>query len=323
LFGTELASGNTQERVPFGALQKNQRQFVDPKYHPVGFKFEDPRNIKKDTVLKFCRHVHQREVTYGITEAFRFLKVQRGKELEEVRYGIRADEERAAQKALKQKAAREARAAAKRDKRAKGKNKAKARNRELSPDPTLDPVADGGLALQQNSVNVAGHSAAFAIDPVLLGPHGGGEPQPTAVPEVEPEHILIGEADMRILMAMRHPILFSANGPNEGAPLYAISPSVHGSLQQYKNKARDLVQNEGSSSTILHQNLDTQNPDAQNSDGQNSDTQKKLKARPSRKIAQTLEEPRPARKRGLNADAQTIEEAKQILRPRRRSRRGK
>lgn len=292
----ELASGDSQDRVPFGALRANQRQFIDPKYHPAGFKFDDPRNIKKDDILQFCHHVHDRQEKNGVADAFRFLKYQRGGEMQAVRYGIREGEQKAADRALKQKAAREAKkGAAAKAKRAKGKAKNKASvpetARQSVPEPTLQPGANPRS-------DAMADGTAFAIDPALLGPEERG-PRPTTLADAQPAPVLIGETDRRILYLMGHPTLIPVNGPSDGPPQYLISPSAQEDLARYRagedlsNIAAGARTTRGHSKTTLVQ---------------------ELKEVPLKKQV-------PSKKRGLNADARAVQEAKALLKGKGRSRR--
>ena len=259
----ELASGNRKERVPFSTVDAHLHQFVNPKYYPTGFSFDDPRNLKKDIIIKFCRHVRGRQDLHGISEGFRFLSYQNGKVRMAADYQTRADKERAARKALKVKSARLSAAVQDRSNRKKDKGKQKARSRV----PVL-PVGqeDEEDLSDQNERNYprAGHRSGSIlsvgsqqpipdpdgcapdptttlnsppIDPALqdnrptVSP--SNQPRP-AVGEDDDTHILITGRDMQILKELGYPSVIPVNGPSDGLPIYAVPTAMGEILERQK-----------------------------------------------------------------------------------------
>lgn len=262
--------------MPFGALRDQQRQFIDPKYLPPGFHFEDPRNIKKELILKFCRHILERQAKVGVAEAFRFIKYQRGKEMVSAEYGTHADEERAAAKALKQKEAREARAINKKDKSKKSKGKKKAVERQGTPEREQMPVVQVDLGIEQGR---ADRALSIPIDPVLLSATNVSPVSAMLPTNADSRGILIDESDMTILTEMGHEPLIPINGPNDAlVPLYSISSSAREMLKQAKDTGR-----KAGPSTLA--------------ESEPEQTVKRVSTR----------------KRGKNADARAAEEAHRIL----------
>lgn len=271
----ELASGCRKDRVPFSTVQANVRQFIDPKYHPKDFKFEDPRNIKKDIIIKFCCHVRERQEKHGVSEAFRFLRYQNGKERAPAEYGVRAEEERAAVKAQKQKQIREARVIAQKDRAANKRGKQKGPNRNSTPEP-CGTHGPGTGVIDGNPVMV--------IDPALLltgddspNPINGTRVGHAMVPGVMPEMVLIGANEMQKLHSTGYPSTIPVNGPGDGPPMYAVPASAQRILDEVRTQTQ----------TECPRNAETNVP-------------------------QPIT-PRGKRKRSRNADTRTIEEAEKLL----------
>ena len=242
----ELASGHKKDRVPFATLHANMRQFIDPKYHPKDFTFGDPRNIKKDVILNFCQHVRSRQEEHGVPEAFRFLRYQNGKDRVVAEYGTRADEERAAAKALKQK---DARAVAKKRRQGNVKGKQKATNNQPvgqgeSSEPIGDMPSDSGTSnLPQKHPNRENESPTVTgmcvIDPALLGYMQAEALGSTLGTVSTPGPLLIDELDMERLKAIGHPASIPVNGPNDGPPMYSVPASAWALLESHGTNESD------------------------------------------------------------------------------------
>lgn len=53
----------------------NPSEFIDPDYLPADISFKDPRSMKIESLIKFFKHVLEREQSHGIPNAFRFKAV--------------------------------------------------------------------------------------------------------------------------------------------------------------------------------------------------------------------------------------------------------
>ena len=144
----------------------------------MGFTFEDPRNIKKEMIINFCRHVKERQDSHGVSEAFQFLRYQNGRDRMSAEYGTRADEDRTAKRALQQKSARKSAALQGRNKKAPAHRKGKERDR--------GPKNDSGSENQQLTDPNAGEPEGHQN-----GAHGSGSIYSVfsghVIPTVEPE----------------------------------------------------------------------------------------------------------------------------------------
>lgn len=238
LIPSELASGGAKSHVPYGKLVDNQREFIDPKYCPRRFIFKDPRNMTKSDIIQFCEHVKQRQEEHGVEEAFRFLKYWNGKEMIAVAYGTSASDERAAERARKQ---REARAGGKRSNKKKGKraaaNQAEVDLQAPANQATVaaaDPSQVSPQRLTQDPADI------MQIDPILLAVTGHGDNDPSSstaamrAPELSAEGMIINEEDMQLLRPLGYGGVLPVNGPNEGPPVYHIPAAAVNVLTQQK-----------------------------------------------------------------------------------------
>ena len=198
--------------------------------------------MRKEQIIRFCRHVRQRQEKHGVTDAFRFLMYQNGKERAAADYGVRVDEERAAVRALNQQQARQ-----EKKQEAKRKGKQKATDGEparpnpnpnpnerpnshpnLYSNPIPDPtVGASGSQSQLHHIEIS-RDRQFAIDPVLL--NDGGEQSGTNVPRLHEPGILINNIEMQRLHALGYPLTIPVNGPSEGLPMYCIPASARDRL---------------------------------------------------------------------------------------------
>jgi hypothetical protein len=67
----ELA-GRNERQAPFERLAENPSDFIDDEYRPTGVSLNDPRAMKRDSLILFFKHMAQREDLYGIPQAFKF-----------------------------------------------------------------------------------------------------------------------------------------------------------------------------------------------------------------------------------------------------------
>jgi hypothetical protein len=202
-------------------------------------------------------------------------------------YGVRADEEQAAAKAMTMKKAREARKL----KKSKGKHKPRTQDSTHADDdgpcPTPTPAAImGGPASPPKNAEIhpTGH-VQFAIDPRLLDL----EPRPSAAQTAAidtvpaPNRILINATEMQQLNDMGYPSSLPVNGPNDGLPMYAV-PATATTI---------LAQGSLRHSTLTAQTL-----------GQ--DGSRNMDSQPSpRRVS--------PRKKTLTADARTVQEGQKLL----------
>ena len=255
-----LASGNTKKHVPFGALGVHQRQFIESKYLPNGFTFEDPRNLKKGQILEFFKHVRERQESHGPSEAFRFLKYVKGRELVSAEYGTRLDEECAATKTAKARSAHaNVKATTKGNGKSKGRGKGKAKETETADADDMDggiPFDHRQTPNSKSSITQRPGSLTIPIDPVLLAmqslmpPRGAGNvPAAISMPPRDQGNISptisIDESDMAVLTSLGHQAILPVNGPNDGPPMYSITASAHQMLHQHKLNLSEHGQNAG------------------------------------------------------------------------------
>jgi hypothetical protein len=67
-----LASEKKQKQVPYTRLQSDTSIFVGDEYLPTNITIKDPRNMHKDDIITLLRHIHGKQNTDGVENAFRF-----------------------------------------------------------------------------------------------------------------------------------------------------------------------------------------------------------------------------------------------------------
>lgn len=70
-----LANGAQTEEVPYADIGKGidqRRQFVDDVYLPDGFVLRDPHNIKREEIIRFLKHLQDRQANNPSANIFRF-----------------------------------------------------------------------------------------------------------------------------------------------------------------------------------------------------------------------------------------------------------
>jgi hypothetical protein len=209
---TGLASGQRRSHVPFGSLKDSSDDFIDDRYVPEDFIWKDPRNMTKATILRLFEHIRMRQERYGPENAFRFRQYCNGGGMVIAEYGTRANDEKAADRARKQKASRG------RSKKGKGKATAAiARNRSEAHthDPTEAHPQDESSITQS-----AEHDNNDMIDPALLHNH-----------EVD-QGIIVNDIQMQVLLSHGYPPAIPINGPNDGPPQYQFPTSALDILNQ-------------------------------------------------------------------------------------------
>lgn len=119
--------------------------------------------------------------------------------------------------------------------KARGKQKAPADDPAVppeypSPSPTPGPIVTGSSIQSQGANDQATHHVQFAIDPLLLledPPQSGAPSNPNAIgPLIQPQTILINEAQMQQLSGVGYPQGIPVNGPMDGLPIYAVPASA-------------------------------------------------------------------------------------------------
>ena len=67
-----LSSGGKDRQVPFTRIAEKQSAFFAAKYLPRSLRLDDPRNMKRDEIIKFFEHIGSRQASHGVKDAFRF-----------------------------------------------------------------------------------------------------------------------------------------------------------------------------------------------------------------------------------------------------------
>lgn len=239
----ELASGHRKSRVPFTGVTTNPLEFIEEKYIPAGVVLKDPRNMTKAHIADFCDHIRERQDVYGMKQAFMFRQYDDGQGMRNAEYGRRADQEKAAERAAKQ---RERRAA-----QTKQKQNQKGKGRAI-------PAAVAGIMLlssQTQGQAQAETSSLANIDPSLRPSRSDrlivpshGLPSPRSTPaEGEPD-LVVGFPEMQILNGHGYASIQPINGPNQGPPMYRVPAAAQRILDDHQNSARAT---EGSAGNII------------------------------------------------------------------------
>jgi hypothetical protein len=77
----ELACRDDERQAPFKKIVANPSDFIEAEYLPTGTQIRDPRSMRLDSLIKFFKHVTQREASHGIPNAFRFKAVLSSRKL--------------------------------------------------------------------------------------------------------------------------------------------------------------------------------------------------------------------------------------------------
>jgi hypothetical protein len=75
IFYLELACRDNGRQAPFEKISKNPSDFIDAEYVPSDISITNPRSIKLESMIKFFKHISDREASHGISNAFRFKTV--------------------------------------------------------------------------------------------------------------------------------------------------------------------------------------------------------------------------------------------------------
>ena len=175
---------------------EDARSFVEVKYIPRPNIFQDPRNMPKDDLLNLLYHIHNRQVTFGAEDSFRFSHFhKKDKQMREACYpGAPIETERN----------RRAKPATRKRNRRKGKMKIS----------QLPDVVGG------DNTNVAGTSAISQNGAEII----------TSISE--PSGITIDHRQMSILLQNGVTGLSAINGPSDGSPKYHLPSSFLPVLRQ-------------------------------------------------------------------------------------------
>ena len=144
--------------------------------------------MTKAAVLDLCNHIRERQEELGAEEGFRFRAYFDGDSMVPSIYGHRTEDNKAAERAAKQKATRRAMKASE--------------NR-----------------IETTKVNMAtplGYTPV--IDPALLGP--GEDSTSDAATPIPHAGRVINNREMQVLTEKGYPALIPINGPNDGPPMY-------------------------------------------------------------------------------------------------------
>lgn len=69
---TAVATGRIGNTVPWGKIEGNIGDFIEPQYRPKKWVFKYPRNMKRHEIIAFFNHVAARQEKHTPTDAFRF-----------------------------------------------------------------------------------------------------------------------------------------------------------------------------------------------------------------------------------------------------------
>ena len=233
---TELASGHRRSHVPFASISLRTGDFIESKFLPPNFIFKDPHNMTKGNIISFCAHIWDRQEAHGAKDAFQFRQYHDGTDLVATEYGRRADLERAAERAAKQKSTRAGMAGVKKERKAPGKGNKKAKATDslaglISLDDNLHAVidkvpADGPPAQGGDNGRVSTAQvpdSTLMIDPCLLQSNSAPvETRPIDGHTCCDESIIIDGTLMQALIRHGYPPSLPINGPNEGPPAYRV-----------------------------------------------------------------------------------------------------
>ena len=206
-----LASGQKKKHVPFSILMDNTNEFIEAKYLPRSMTLRDPHNMTKAQLLDLMAHVQDREDKHGVNEAFRFRRYHNGMEMAPAEYGRHADEERAAVRSEKARAAH-----GKRSKSIKGKEK-------------MTQWPDRAAVIERNAA--AANNLTSHIDPLLQSGVPALPNSPSEEFPPEPSIRRITTVEMEVLMSLGHPPVAPINGPNDGLPEYEVPVTAFRLLQ--------------------------------------------------------------------------------------------
>ena len=65
----ELACRDQDRQAPFERISADPSEFIDAEYMPTDISITDPRSMKLETLLKFFKHIAEREASHGIPNA--------------------------------------------------------------------------------------------------------------------------------------------------------------------------------------------------------------------------------------------------------------
>jgi hypothetical protein len=190
--------------------------------------------MKKEHIMAFCDHIRNRQEAHGVPEAFAFKRYDnRGKKVVLAEYGGRVEEQKAAERAVKQTQGRRGQKRAK-NKQAKtrGTTRPTATVAEDQPliNPTLRDMGDvhpftnaalGDPANLHPVIDPALGGANNVIDPILCP----NIPSPPFGPLWPGQREINGSVMQRLLNAGHHPIE-PFNGPADGPPLYRVEANT-------------------------------------------------------------------------------------------------
>jgi len=70
-----LASTDKERQAPFHRIASKQTDFIKSKYTPRGINLDDPRTMKRESIVKLFEHIAAREVSHGVQDAFGFKNI--------------------------------------------------------------------------------------------------------------------------------------------------------------------------------------------------------------------------------------------------------
>lgn len=71
----ELACRDDQRQAPFERIAADPTDFINAEYMPTDVELKDPRSMKVESLVKFFKHVAEREDSHGISDSFKFKSV--------------------------------------------------------------------------------------------------------------------------------------------------------------------------------------------------------------------------------------------------------
>lgn len=162
----------------------------------------------KEHIVDFCKNIRNRQIQYGPQDAFRFRQYSDGKAMFSAEYGRRADEERAATRAGKQRDRRAAIAKGQGSRKRKpgGVTVAAPEDEQIYDDPAFSNIDPNLRPLPSPASTLPGH----------------GIPSPRHTPPEPERYVTVGFSEMERLKRHGYTGIPAINGPNDGPPMYSV-----------------------------------------------------------------------------------------------------
>jgi hypothetical protein len=210
--------------------------------------------MTKAAILNFIQYICVRQDEYGPENAFMFRQYHDGKDMVRSEYGYVDEDEGAAERSKKQKAAR---------KKSKGKKKQRVPLTVaiFEPDASAATLAHGVHVTSSYTLPSAGASdwvqdtmpsgetsnfiipqqgdiIDYNIDPILRGSNDtlqNNNDASIVVRGQTPGNVIVNEEEMCLLLEQGHPAVQPINGPGDGLPKYTVTFSAYQHLRNITN----------------------------------------------------------------------------------------